>query len=66
MDLVRSVYERWNADGVDTIGRWLADLVELQDAPELPDSGAWRGRERVLARLHEVAVLRQRKLLSAN
>ena len=55
VDLVRSVYKQWNEKGVDTIGPRLADGVELQDAPELPDAGTWSGRDTVLARLREVA-----------
>jgi ketosteroid isomerase-like protein len=53
--LVRSVYETWNAEGPDAIGSRLADSVVLEDAPELPDAGTWKGRQAVLGRLREVA-----------
>ena len=53
--LVRSVYESWNSEGLDSIASRLADAVELQDAPELPDASTWKGRPVVLARLREVA-----------
>jgi ketosteroid isomerase-like protein len=53
--LVRRAYEAWNSEGVDALAPWLADDVELEDAPELPDAAAWRGRAAVLGRLRDVA-----------
>jgi ketosteroid isomerase-like protein len=53
--LVRQAYEAWNTDGTGALAPFLADAVELRDAPELPDAAGWSGRDRVLARLVEVA-----------
>ena len=53
-DLVRSAYEQWNSEGVAAIAPLLADDVELHDAPQMPDSDVWRGRDAVLARLEGV------------
>jgi ketosteroid isomerase-like protein len=55
VDLVRRAYEAWNADGLEAFAPWTAESLELEDAPQLPDAGLWRGRESVLARLAEVA-----------
>jgi ketosteroid isomerase-like protein len=51
---VRRAYEAWDTLGLREIEPLLAKNVELQDAPELPDSGTWRGRPAVVARLEEV------------
>jgi ketosteroid isomerase-like protein len=53
--LVRRAYEAWNAGGPDALAPFVTDDVELVDAPELPDSSRWRGRDAVLARVAEVA-----------
>ena len=53
--LVRHAYEAWNASGPDALMPFVTDDVELEDAPELPDAGTWRGRDAVLKRLQEVA-----------
>jgi ketosteroid isomerase-like protein len=55
VDLVRRAYEAWNAGGPGALAPFMADGVELYDAPELPDAGSWSGRDAVLARLDEVA-----------
>jgi ketosteroid isomerase-like protein len=55
LELVHRAYESWNSDGLAALEPWLADRVELSDAPELPDSGTFQGRDAVLARLEEVA-----------
>jgi ketosteroid isomerase-like protein len=55
IELVRHAYEVWNASGLGALEPWLADAVELHDAPEMPDAGVSRGRESVRARLEEVA-----------
>jgi ketosteroid isomerase-like protein len=55
VDLVRRAYETWNQQGPAAIGEMLADDVEVHDAPDLPDAGAWRGREAVIERLGAVA-----------
>ena len=55
MELVRRAYEAWNADGPGALAPFVADEVELCDAPELPDAGRWSGRDAMLGRLHEVA-----------
>ena len=57
VDLVRRAYRSWNSDGVDGLAPWLAEEVVVEDAPELPDAGAFAGREAVLARLAEVAAV---------
>jgi ketosteroid isomerase-like protein len=53
--LVRRAYEEWNTAGLSALEKWAADAIELEDAPQLPDSGAWKGRAAVLGRLAEVA-----------
>ena len=53
--VVRSAYEQWNETGLSALERWAAESIELEDAPQLPDAGSWRGRAAVLARLAEVA-----------
>jgi ketosteroid isomerase-like protein len=53
--LVRRVYESWNSDGVRSIEPFLAEGVEVYDAPEMPDARVWQGREAVLARMEDVA-----------
>ena len=53
--LVRRVYELWNSDGVRSIEPFLAEGVEVYDAPEMPDARNWQGREAVLARMEDVA-----------
>jgi ketosteroid isomerase-like protein len=53
--LVRRAYEAWNASGPDALMPFVADTIELYDAPELPDAQCWSGREAVRARLAEVA-----------
>jgi ketosteroid isomerase-like protein len=55
IDHVRRIYEAWNAGGLETLRPWLAETVELRDAPEMPDAGTVRGRDAVLARLREVS-----------
>ena len=55
VDLVRRAYEAWNADGLEAFAPWTSESLELEDAPQLPDAGLWRGRQAVLARLAEVA-----------
>jgi len=55
VQLVRRAYEAWNAYGPGALEPFVADAVELRDAPELPDSGSWSGRDAVLARLADVA-----------
>jgi ketosteroid isomerase-like protein len=53
--LVRRAYEAWNTSGPDALMPFVTDAIMLEDAPELPDAGIWRGRDAVLGRLHEVA-----------
>jgi ketosteroid isomerase-like protein len=53
--LVRRVYELWNRDGPRVLESHGADAVELDDAPEMPDSRTHRGHAAVVARLEEVA-----------
>jgi ketosteroid isomerase-like protein len=55
VEAVRRIYEAWNEDGLDVLAPRLAADVELDDPPEMPDAGNWRGRDRVLARLEDVA-----------
>jgi hypothetical protein len=55
IDLVRHFYDAWNQYGPGVLDRYAVADVELHDAPELPDSGRWRGREAVVRRLEEVA-----------
>jgi ketosteroid isomerase-like protein len=54
-ELIRDFYEAWNREGPQVLRRFAAEDVELRDAPELPDSRVWRGREQVERRLEEVA-----------
>jgi ketosteroid isomerase-like protein len=53
--IVRRIYKAWNSGGLDALAPHLAETVELQDAPQMPDAETVAGREAVLARLHEVA-----------
>jgi ketosteroid isomerase-like protein len=53
--LVRRFYDAWNQHGPEVLARFASPDVVLEDAPELPDSGRWRGREAVRRRLDEVA-----------
>ena len=53
--LVRRAYGSWNSDGLPGLEPWLAQDVELHDAPEMPDAGVVAGRDAVLARLGDVA-----------
>jgi SnoaL-like domain len=53
--VTRLAYDEWNWYGTEAFGRFLTDDASLEDAPELPDAGTWRGREAVLKRLDAVA-----------
>ncbi len=53
--LVRRIYETWNTDGVRAIEPFLAENVDVFDAPEMPDARAWHGRAAALGRLEEVS-----------
>jgi hypothetical protein len=53
--VTRLAYDEWNWYGSEAFGRFLKESVSLEDAPELPDAGTWRGREAVLKRLDAVA-----------
>jgi ketosteroid isomerase-like protein len=55
VDLVRRFYDAWNQHGPEVLTGFASPDVELEDAPELPDSGRWRGRDAVQRRLEEVA-----------
>ncbi len=55
LEIVRRAYDAWNWYGVEALGRFLADDVVLDDAPQVPDAGQWRGRDAVMERLAEVA-----------
>jgi ketosteroid isomerase-like protein len=55
VEVVRRAYEAWNSEGLDALRPWIADTIELQDPPEVPDSGTWQGSEAVFGRLAEVA-----------
>jgi ketosteroid isomerase-like protein len=52
--LVCRIYEAWNSEGLDALAPWLADAVELADAPQMPDAETIVGRDATIARLREV------------
>jgi ketosteroid isomerase-like protein len=49
------MYETWNTGGVRAIEAFLAEDVEVVDAPEMPDARVWHGRAAALGRLEEVS-----------
>ena len=53
--IVKTAYDEWNWYGTDAFARFLSDDVTVEDAPELPDAGTWRGRDAVIERLDAVA-----------
>ena len=54
-ELVRRAYDAWNWYGLDHLEPYLAEEVQLEDAPELPDARTWSGSAAVLRRIEEVA-----------
>jgi len=46
--------DAWNRIGPAGVAAWLSRWVVLEDLPDWPDSGQWRGRDAVIARLEEV------------
>jgi ketosteroid isomerase-like protein len=52
--LVERAYTTWNANGPRAFAEFTTELVELHDAPELPDAQGWTGREAMVGRLEDV------------
>jgi SnoaL-like domain len=52
--LVDEAYRIWNANGPRAFSPYTTENVELHDAPELPDSQVWVGRDALVARLEEL------------
>lgn len=52
--LVEEAYRTWNESGPRAFVEYTTERVELHDAPELPDSQAWVGRDAVVGRLEDV------------
>ena len=49
VDLIRRLYEAWNAGDVETAMAGVAPDVEWVEPPDNPDGSAWQGRDGVLA-----------------
>jgi ketosteroid isomerase-like protein len=54
VEVVRRYYAAWNAGGVDAARRFWSDDFEWQDAPEMPDSGTYRGVEAAAAHFRDL------------
>jgi len=53
--LVTRAFEDWNEHGAAGAAAWVSRWAQLTDPPEQPGASTWRGRDRVLARLDQVA-----------
>jgi len=53
--LLTRAFEAWNEHGAAGAAAWISSWTQLTDPPEQPDARTWRGRERVLQRLEQVA-----------
>jgi len=53
--LVTRAFESWNEHGAAGAAAWVSRWAQLTDPPERPGASTWRGRDRVLARLEQVA-----------
>ncbi len=53
--LVTRAFEAWNEHGATGAAAWVSRWAQLTDPPEQPGARTWRGRERALARLEQVA-----------
>src|SRR4051812_37486252 len=52
---VRRYYSAWNAGGIDAARAFWSDEIEWHDAPEMPDSGVYRGAESVAAHFRDLS-----------
>src|SRR5215217_9632001 len=55
VDIVRRYYSAWNAGGIDAARAFWSDEIEWHDAPDLPDSGVYRGAESVAAHFRDLS-----------
>jgi 1-acyl-sn-glycerol-3-phosphate acyltransferase/ketosteroid isomerase-like protein len=53
--LVTRAFEAWNEQGAAGAAAWMSRWVQLSDPPDWPGAANWRGRDRAVARLEEVA-----------
>jgi 1-acyl-sn-glycerol-3-phosphate acyltransferase len=53
--LVTRAFEAWNEHGPAGAAAWLSRWVQLTDPPEWRGASTWRGRDRALVRLEQVA-----------
>ena len=53
--LVTRAFEAWNEHGAAGAAAWVSRWAQLTDPPDLPGASTWRGRQRALARLEQVA-----------
>jgi ketosteroid isomerase-like protein len=54
VEIVRRYYSAWNAGGIDAARAFWSDEIEWHDAPEMPDSGVYRGAESVAAHFRDL------------
>jgi ketosteroid isomerase-like protein len=55
VEIVRRYYLAWNAGGIDAARAFWSDEIEWHDAPEMPDSGVYRGAESVVAHFRDLS-----------
>jgi len=53
--LVTRAFESWTEHRAAGAAAWVSHWAQLTDPPERPGASTWRGRDRVLARLEQVA-----------
>jgi len=53
--LVTRAFEAWNEHGAAGAAAWVSRWAQLTDPPDWPGASTWRGRQRALARLEQVA-----------
>jgi len=55
VELVRRYYSAWNEGGIDAARAFWSDEIEWHDAPDMPDSGVYRGAESVAAHFRDLS-----------
>ena len=55
MEIVRASFEAWNASAIDAARAFWSDEIEWHDAPDMPDSGVYRGAESVAAHFRDLS-----------
>jgi ketosteroid isomerase-like protein len=53
VEIVRRYYSAWNEGGIDAARAFWSEEIEWHDAPDMPDSGIYRGAESVAAHFRE-------------